>query len=114
MSNPHFEKCKFFAHRGEPRKKGAFFRMPLFLHKVGKNRRADDRKKARHDDGQAAHRALDLADLERLGRAQRVRGRANAHALGDGVVMRKSLHTETAITLPKMPVMMIMATVSVT
>lgn len=59
--------------------------MPLFLHKVGKNRRADDRKKARHDDGQAAHRALDLADLERLGRAQRVRGRANAHALGDGV-----------------------------
>ena len=34
--------------------------------------------------------------------------------LAMGSVMRKSLHTETAITLPKMPVMMIMATVSVT
>ena len=31
--------------------------------------------------------------------------------LAMGSVMRKSLHTETAITLPKMPVMMIMATV---
>ena len=44
MSNPHFEKCKFCTHRGEPRKKGAFFRMLLFSHKVGKNRRADDRR----------------------------------------------------------------------
>ena len=34
--------------------------------------------------------------------------------LAMGSVMRKSLHTETALTLPKMPVMMIMATVSVT
>ena len=34
--------------------------------------------------------------------------------LAMGSVMRKSPHAETAITLPKMPVMMIMATVSVT
>ena len=45
-----------------------------YSHKVCEDRRADDREKARHDDRQAAHRALDLAKLNGLGRAQRVRG----------------------------------------
>ena len=88
--------------------------MPLFLHKVGKNRRADDREKARHDDD----RLLIAPSTSPISSALAVPSACAAEPmltpLAMGSVMRKSLHTETAITLPKMPVMMIMATVSVT
>ena len=60
-------------------------RRPLPSHEVCEHRRASDRKKSRNDDRQAAHCALDLAKLDGLGRTQRVRGRADADALRNGV-----------------------------
>lgn len=60
-------------------------RRPLPSHEVCEHRRASDRKKSRHNDRQAAHCALDLAKLDGFGRTQRVRGRADADALRNGV-----------------------------
>ena len=81
--------------------------------KVGEYRGADHGQQSGHDDGQAAHRALHLADLDGLRRAERVRGGADGYALGERP-RPSAAQTATAMTLPRMPVMMIMATVSVT
>ena len=60
-------------------------RRPLPSHEVCEHRRAGDREQSRHNDRQAAHCALDLSKLDGLGRTQRVRGRADADALRNGV-----------------------------